>query len=47
MKEWKKKSAEELQDYLMFRRRGNRVNPKKGKGHKYNRAKIKNTKEEF
>lgn len=47
MKEWKKKSAEELQEYLMFRRRGSRVNPKKGKGSKYNRAKNKNIKEEF
>lgn len=47
MKEWKKKSAEELQDYLMFRRRGSKVNPKKGKGSKYNRAKINNIKEEF
>lgn len=47
MNEWKKKTAEELQEYLMFRRRGSRVNPKKGKGCKYNRAKIKNIKEEF
>ena len=47
MKEWKKKSAEELQEYLMFRRRGSKVIPKKGKGSKYNRAKNKNIKEEF
>lgn len=47
MKERKKKTAEELQEYLMFRRRGNRVNPKKGRGSKYNRAKIKNIKEDF
>ena len=47
MNEWKKKSTEELQEYLMFRRRGSRVNPKKGKGCKYNRAKTKNIKEEF
>lgn len=47
MNEWKKKTSEELQEYLMFRRRDNRVNPKKGKGCKYNRAKIKNTKGEF
>lgn len=47
MKEWKKKSDEELQEYLMFRRRGSKINPKKGKGSKYNRAKSKNIKEEF
>lgn len=47
MNEQKKKSAEELQEYLMFRRRGSKVNPKKGKGSKYNRAKNKNIKEEF
>ena len=44
MNEWKKKSAEELQEYLMFRRRGRKVIPKKGKGSKYNRAKNKNIK---
>ena len=27
-----KKSKEELQDYLSFRRRGSKVAPKKGKG---------------
>lgn len=47
MKEWKKKSDEELQEYLMFRRRGSKINPKKGKSSKYNRAKNKNIKEEF
>ena len=36
LNEQKKKSAEELQEYLMFRRRGSKVNPKKGKGSKYN-----------
>ena len=39
--EWKKKSPEELQEYLAFRRRGSRINPKKGKGAQYNRAKEK------
>lgn len=33
-----KKDKLELQDYLMFRRRGSRVDPKKGKGAKFNRA---------
>ena len=39
--EWKKKTGEELSAYMMFRRRGTKVNPKKGKGHKYNRAQEK------
>lgn len=29
---WNKKSPEELQEYLSFRRRGFKVKPKKGKG---------------
>lgn len=32
-----KKSEEELEAYLQFRRRGSRVEPKKGKGSKYKR----------
>ena len=36
-KEYRKKDANELQDYLMFLRRGSRVEAKKGKGAKYNR----------
>ena len=39
--EWKKKSPDELQEYLAFKRRGSRINPKKGKGTKYDRAKEK------
>ena len=35
-----KKSGEELQEYLMFRRRGSKVKSKKGKG-SYNRQKLK------
>ena len=33
-----KKDGLDLQEYLMFRRRGSRVNPKKGKGSKFNRS---------
>ena len=36
-----KKSKEELQQYLMWRRRGSVVSAKKGKGAKYNRQKMK------
>lgn len=36
-----KKSKEELQQYLMWRRRGSVVLAKKGKGAKYNRQKMK------
>lgn len=36
-----KKSKEELQQYLMWRRRGSVVLAKKGKGDKYNRQKMK------
>ena len=32
-----KKSKEELQNYLMFKRKGWAVEPKKGKGSKYKR----------
>ena len=41
-KEYRKKNANELQDYLMFLRRGSRVEAKKGKGAKYNRGREKN-----
>ena len=41
-KEYRKKDANELQDYLMFLRRGWRVEAKKGKGAKYNRGREKN-----
>ena len=40
-KEYRKKDANELQEYLMFRRRGSRVEAKKGKGTKYNRGREK------
>lgn len=36
-KEHLKKDGEELQQYLQFRRRGQRVDAKKGKGAKYKR----------
>lgn len=36
-----KKSKEEFQQYLMWRRRGSVVLAKKGKGAKYNRQKMK------
>ena len=36
-----KKDANELQEYLQFRRRGSRVEAKKGKGAKYNRGREK------
>lgn len=36
-----KKNKEELQQYLMWRRRGSVVLAKRGKGAKYNRQKIK------
>lgn len=36
-----KKSPEELEQYLQFRRRGSRVEAKKGRGYKYKRAQIK------
>ena len=37
-KEYMKKTGEELQQYLRFRRRGSRVEAKKGKGAEYNRS---------
>lgn len=37
-KEHLKKNGEELQEYLLFRRRGKAVEAKKGKGAKYKRA---------
>ena len=40
-KQYLKKDANELQEYLMFRRRGSRVEAKKGKGAKYNRGREK------
>ena len=40
-KEHLKKDGEELQGYLLFRRRGSRVEAKKGKGALYNRASKK------
>lgn len=36
-KEHLKKQGDELQEYLLFRRRGNTVEAKKGKGAKYKR----------
>ena len=36
-KEHLKKQGDELQEYLLFRRRGNTVEAKKGKGTKYKR----------
>ena len=40
-KRFLKKSNEELQEYLQFKRRGYAVEPKKGKGAKYKREKFK------
>ena len=39
-----KKSSEELQEYLQFRRRGSRVESKKGKGSYSRKDKHKNDK---
>ena len=36
-----KKDANELQEYLQFRRRGSRVDAKKGKGAEYKRSREK------
>lgn len=36
-----KKSPEELQEYLAFKRKGHKVPAKKGKGSKYDRRKFK------
>ena len=40
-KEYMKKTGEELQQYLQFRRRSSRVEAKKGKGAEYNRSREK------
>ena len=40
-KEHLKKDGEELQGYLLFRRRGSRVEAKKGKGAEYKRSREK------
>ena len=40
-KEYLKKDANELREYLMFLRRGSRVETKKGKGAEYNRGREK------
>lgn len=40
-KEYMKKTGEELQQYLQFKRRGSRVEAKKGKGAEYNRGREK------
>ena len=40
-KEYMKKTGEELQQYLQFRRRGSRVEAKKGKGTEQNRSREK------
>lgn len=44
-KKYLKKTGEELQEYLAFRRRGSSVEPKKGKGVKYKRNKKHKGKE--
>lgn len=36
-----KKSPEELEEYLQFRRRGSRIEAKKGKGSVYKRSRLK------
>lgn len=40
-KEYMKETGEELQQYLQFRRRGSRVEAKKGNGAEYNRSREK------
>ena len=40
-KEYMKKTGEEIQQYLLFSRRGSRVEAKKGKGAVYNRDREK------
>ena len=37
-----KKTGEELQEYMMFRRRGSKVEPKKGKGSYSRKEKHRN-----
>ena len=44
-KEYMKKTGEELQQYLQFKRRGSRVEAKKGKGAEYNRNREKTRRE--
>lgn len=39
--QWKKKSKEELIEYLLFRSRGSKVESVKGKGSKYKRSREK------
>jgi hypothetical protein len=46
-KRFLKKNSEELQEYLQFKRRGHAVDPKKGKGTKYKRAREKKFNKEF
>ena len=41
-REYLKKTGEELQQYLQFRRRGSKVEAKKGKGAEYKRSREKN-----
>lgn len=43
-KRFLKKTGEELQDYLAFRRRGSKAKVKKGKGSKYDRNRFKQEK---
>lgn len=38
---YKKMTSDEVQGLLHMRRRGGRINAKKGKGSKYNRAEFK------
>ena len=40
-KQYLKKVGSELQEYLLFRRRGKKADVKKGKGYKYSRSQEK------
>ena len=40
-----KMDKEELQNYLVFKHRGSKVEAKKGKGAKYNRSRMKASQE--
>ena len=40
-KQYLKKAGSELQEYLLFRRRGKKADVKKGKGYKYSRSQEK------
>ena len=40
-----KMSSEELQQYLIFKHKGKKVEAKKGKGSSYNRSRFKTVKE--